>query len=593
MTRAMAHRGPDDSGHVLLPTHAPGMMAGLGHRRLSIIDLEGGHQPMWSVDRRYAIVFNGEIYNYREVRGRLQAMGCQFATQSDTEVILQAYACWGEAGVERLEGMFAFGIWEPATETWFLARDRFGIKPLYWAQPEPGTLAFASEIKPLLPLMGGARVERGALYHYLLYGWGPVDRTIFQGVQHLPPSHTLTLRAGDAAPRIRRYWQLARAGVHRSPAAWADAARAALDAAVASHLVADVPVGLTLSGGVDSSAVLAAMARAVSPACIHAFTLGYGLPDDEVPFARLAAHHVGAMAVERQVPVDSFAERFATCIWHLEEPIAHPVMGTTYQLAGLVREQVKVTLIGEGADELFAGYPHYRLLRPPFSLLPRSRLWPTILAAAYLMPEVSTLARLLAPDLVDRGLLDAVAHQYDAYAKEGDVPSGVLRFELEHELPQSQLARIDKLTMAGSVEARVPFLDRAFAELAYDAPFGLKVQGGTQKALLRRAVADRLPPAIVQRPKSGKRGTQALLPTILGMVTDGPLSHLIAGPTLTRRGWFDAAAVRRYLGEAGHPVIRRHPVESRRRAKFALALAVLEQWAGLFLDQTPAERIYE
>jgi asparagine synthase (glutamine-hydrolysing) len=584
MTTAIAHRGPDDSGHVMLETGQAGGYVGLGHRRLSIIDLAGGHQPMWSVDQRSVIVFNGEIYNYRELRRRLEMDGCRFATQSDTEVILQAYERWGDAAVNQLEGMFAFGLWDAARHCWFLARDRFGIKPLYWCQPQPGAFAFASEIKPLLPLLGSTRVERRAFYHYLLYGWSAAEETIFRGVYQLLPGHTLTLGVGEARPSRRGYWRLARRGEERSPAAWTEAVRDALDAAVRSHLVADVPVGLTLSGGLDSSAVLSAMARHAPAERIHALTLGYGLPDDEIPFARVAATHIGVRLSERLVPTDSFANSFAACVWHLEEPLAHPVIGTTFELARFVREKLKVVLIGEGSDELFAGYPEYRLFSFPFRLVPRSLLWRNFLAVVSVLPAAATLARLLVPSEVDGPLLDAAAHVYDGYARTASLGDGALQFELETELTYNQLARIDKLTMAHSVEARVPFLDRAFAELAYDVPLSLKTEGGRGKALLRRAMAERLPPEIVYRPKTGKGGTQALLPTLMQTVTQGKLSHLISRESLANRGWFDPKAVARYLGEAHHPLVRYHPIESRRRAKFALALAVLEQWARLYLD---------
>jgi asparagine synthase (glutamine-hydrolysing) len=580
MTRLMHHRGPDDAGHLMLSSAEAHV--GLGHRRLSIIDLGAGRQPMTNEDGSLHVVFNGEIYNYQTLQARLVQAGHHFATNCDTEVLLHGYEEFGGALVEHLEGMFAFALWDVKDRSWFLARDRFGIKPLYYCEPRLGELAFASEIKPLLPFVGGPQLNLEGLYHFLLHGWVPTTETIFRGIHQLRPAHCMRWKAGRRDRR--RYWRLERTGETHSEAEWAEILRLRLDETVRSHLIADVPVGITLSGGLDSSAVLAFMARTANPADIQAFTVGYGLPNDETPYARLAAHHMGVTNHERIVPIERIASVFARMLWHLEEPMAHPVMGTSWFLSEFVREHVKVALIGEGSDELFAGYPHFKLFAAPYSWAPRWLTMRVLPGAAFVMPSAAQAAELLHPDLLDRPLLESVAHAFDSYVEKESLGDGWLRCELEHELVYSQLARIDKLTMAHSVEARVPFLDRAFAETAFNIPFDMKVRGGSQKHILRQAVAPLLPHDIVYRPKTGPKGTQALLPYLMEHVLKGQIRELTSAEAIERRGWFRPDAVQNYLAQADSWWVRHHPIEGRRRLKFAFALATLEQWARMFID---------
>jgi len=583
MTELMHHRGPDDTGYHFDRLEGADAAVGLGHKRLSIIDLDTGHQPMWTADQSVGIVFNGEIYNYRELRRQLQAEGHEFRTRSDTEVILQGYAAWGAGVCSRLEGMFAFAIWDARQRSWFLARDRFCIKPLYYCEPSPGSFAFASEIKPLLTLLPDVAVDKRAFYHYLLYGWCATEQTIFRGVRQLPPAHHLHWH--EERLTRQRYWRLEDAPEPKPSAAdWCELLRERLSAAVRSHLIADVPVGITLSGGLDSSAVLAMMADATDAARIQAFTVGFGLPNDELPFARRAAESVGVSGHERIESIDQVAADFPRMIWHLEEPLPHPVIGTTYYLARFVREHLKVILVGEGSDELLAGYPHYRLFRLPYRLAPGPLLRHYFFSAAYVMPRARALAGLLAPGWLNRELLEDVAHHYDRYLQVDRPARGALRFEIENELVANQLMRIDKLMMSHSVEARVPFLDRALAETAFAVPFDLKLRAGREKYILRRAMTGRLPAEIVTRPKSGARGTQALLPALTRVLHDRMRAALTSA-SLERRGWFQAPAVERFLRQGSGLLVRHHPIESRVRAKFALMLTVLEEWARVFLDE--------
>jgi asparagine synthase (glutamine-hydrolysing) len=582
MTEAMHHRGPDETGY-FLQTVAPGLHVGMGHKRLSIIDLSSGQQPMANEDGSIRVVFNGEIYNHAAVRADLIRAGHTFRTRCDTEVLVHGYEEYGPELVRRLDGMFAFGIWDERKRTWFLARDRVGIKPLYYAFPEPGSIAFASEIKPLLGLLPAPKPHLAALYRYLLFGYVSSEETIFQGVHQLLPAHSLTFRQGQVAKR--RYWSLDDAPELPRGTAWPELLAERLEAAVRSHLEADVPVGITLSGGLDSSAVLAMAAKILPAQQIQAFTVGYGLENDEFPYARMAAAHVGVTAHERNVSVERTAEVFAKVIWHLEEPIAHPVVGTTYFLSEFVRENLKVILIGEGSDELFAGYPHFRLFTPPYSWAPGFVRRQVLPAAAFVMPSAAVLEQFLEGDLLDRPLLRDVSRVFDPYMQGNDPAQAWLRCEIEHQLVHSQLARVDKLTMAHSVEARVPFLDRAFLETAYRVPFAIKRAGGIEKAVLREAMRNVLPRDVLHRPKSGAKGTQNLLPVLLERVLRNKIADLVSPRTLAARCWFRPDAVGAYLRSANSWWVKRHPIDSRRRTKFLFAIAALEQWAQLFLDK--------
>ena len=585
MTAAVAHRGPDDEGLELVDTPELGGAVGLGHRRLSIIDLPTGHQPMWDADRSCAIVFNGEIYNYRHLRNDLESRGARFLTVSDTEVILEGWRIEREAILPKLEGMFAFAIWDSRTAEWIMARDRWGIKPLYLSQPAPGTIAFASEMKPLLGLTANRALNLRVLYEYLLYSWCPGPETIFQGIRHLEPGHLVRWKPNDDEIRPRRYCGIDSQLGSVRPADLADAVRSEFDRSVADHMIADVPVGLTLSGGLDSSCVLASMARLRYPPEIDAFTIGFGLADDETPFAATMAKHVGARHHVRQVCKDRISIDFARLFRVLEEPIAHPVLQTTFEAARFAREKVKVVLIGEGSDELFLGYPQYCTLKPPFSLLSASQRARLYLAVCCLMPTLRDLESMIASEYLDRELLHDVAHQFDAYFEPDRFPLGPQMFELEKPLLANQLLRIDKLTMSFGLEARVPFLDNRFGAMALSLPVSEKLAGGETKAIIRKAMSDRLPQDILWRPKTGKGGTQALLPFLQSLVMDGPLSQLVSEKSITSRGWLRPGRVRDYLARAKSPAVRFHPIESRRRAKFLYALAALEQWARIYVDQ--------
>jgi asparagine synthase (glutamine-hydrolysing) len=579
MTDLLRHRGPDDEGFHFTSLRSGEQNIGLGHRRLSIIDLDTGQQPIWNEQKTRGIIFNGEIYNYRQLRSQLEGRGCVFSTQSDTEVILRGYEEFGVRVLEKLEGMFAIAIWDEPEEKLFLARDRIGIKPLYYYPGAHGEISFGSELKALLPLIQERNISKEALYHYLLYGFVLQGESMVEGIHHLLPGHYLIWQNGSFT--TQRYWRLQKQDYDaKTEADWMALIEENLRNAVKSHLIADVPVGLTLSGGLDSSAVLALMCQSSDHSLLNAITVGYNRPDDETRYSRIAAAGFDVNVHERFIKIEDVGEHYEKIIYHMEEPIAHPVLGTTYFLSRAVREHLKVVLIGEGSDELFAGYPHYRLFTFPYSLAPEFLTRHFFMKAGYIMPGWRTIANLLQPEWLDRDLLRQVAHRYDPYFSGGITGERGLHFELEAELVGSQLLRVDKLMMAHSVEARVPFLDRNFVELAYSIPYNLKRKNGIEKYILRKAMSKYLPDEVAWRPKSGPKGTQALLQPLMDKALLPRWNDLLSNQSLTNHGMFIPEKMTKYLTE--RPWDKYDPIRSRGTTKFRLALLTLEIWRQIF-----------
>jgi asparagine synthase (glutamine-hydrolysing) len=358
MTSAMVHRGPDGSGHLVRGPVA------LGHRRLAIIDLDTGAQPLSNEDGTVWVTFNGEIYNFRELRASLQARGHVFRTDSDTEVIVHLYEDYGEDCVTHLKGMFAFAVWDERGRRLFLARDRVGIKPLYYARTAT-SLLFASEIKALLedPALP-RRFDPRAIDRFLTYYYLPGEGTLFEGIQRLAPGHSLTV--ADGRVTVRQYWDIDFAATAYS-GNFDDAVhslRGLLDRTVAGHLMSDVPVGVLLSGGVDSTGMLRYAADHCSTP-VRTFTIGFAGQRfaDERPYARLAAQHFGAEHHEMTLDAAQFSELLPLYAWHMEEPVCEPPAIALYAVSQLARQQsVKVLLSGEGGDEAFGGYNKYAYL---------------------------------------------------------------------------------------------------------------------------------------------------------------------------------------------------------------------------------------
>jgi len=611
MRDAISHRGPDDQGLDVCGS------VGLGHRRLSIIDLRHGRQPMLSGDGKLSIVYNGEIYNYRALRVDLAARGCRFSTHSDTEVILKAYEVFGDECVKHLRGMFAFAIRDSRRHRLFLARDRLGIKPLYYAL-RSGELLFASEIKsilaagPVRPALNSAVVPEFLANRYVA---GP--ETLFQGIHKLLPGHILTWSREDGL-RVSRYWRLPEV---LSPAdvsleEQARELRVRLDESLRSHLVSDVPVGLFLSGGLDSSGLGMLMSRMVRDP-IKTFAVGFrDQKVAELPWARMAAAAMGSEHYETVVTPKGFFDALPHMVWQEDEPIAFPSSIPLYFVSELARKSVKVVISGEGADELFLGYNRYRVTA-----------WNERFATAYrrsvpglIREELRTrigrfpksARRYLERSFVGRaaGMRDLFFENFsvfpasmqaqalrepetllrhDPYATATGyyeaAPGGMLE-RMSYTDMQTYLVELlmkqDQMSMAASVESRVPFLDHRFVEYAAAMPARYKLRGWTTKAVLREALTEELPPALLKRRKMG-------FPTPLPGWLRGPFSPLVdefvLGDRALGRSPLREDFVRRMVAE--------HLGGERNHADRLWLLMNFEVWQRIFLDGERPETMME
>ncbi len=582
MVTALRHRGPDDEGiHVspLSPAGAPRGWLALGHTRLSIIDLSpAARQPMANEDGSLWLTFNGEIYDFQELRAELSARGHRFRSHTDSEVLLHLYEEDDEEFLARCNGMFAFALWDERRQRLVLGRDRLGVKPLVYALLPQG-IAFASDVRALAEVPGVARaIDPAALLDYLVVGYVLTPRTILAGVHRLPPATVLTWQ--DGAVRLRRYWDPAAAV--RTPAAgteadWVAALGAALTAATRRRLVSDVPLGTFLSGGLDSSAVTRE-ARAALGRPIETFSVSFPEPSyDEVGAARTVAAHLGCPHHYTTVPATPDAVRKALAA-ALDEPLADTSLVPLYYLAHLARERVTVVLSGDGGDEALGGYPTYladRLFgwysRAPgpvrHGVAALARHFPVTarkVGASYKLRQFFTAPdanpdrahfwwRVLFPRAEALGLLSpdvraAVGthdpwHTFAQHAAECPTADPLARaqyVDLKTFLADNILAKVDRATMAHALEARAPFLDFRLMELALALPSRAKVRGLTQKVLLRRLLRDRLPAAILAAPK---RGFNAPVSAWLR----GPLrelgQELLASDALRETGLFDPAPV--------------------------------------------------
>ena len=526
-TRALIHRGPDGEG-IFCRGHA-----GLGHRRLSIVDIAGGAQPMSNADRSITVVLNGEIYNYRALREELQARGFAFRTRSDTEVIVHGYDAWGDAVVEHLRGMFAFAIWDERRQRLLVARDRLGIKPLYWAQAG-ADLVFASEIKALFAFSDVPRALDDAHFPaYLALRYVPAPDTLFQGIRRLEPAHLLAFEDGRVS--VTRYWDLpveARSIEACDEKEEADRLAHLLVETTGMHLMGEVPVGLFLSGGIDSTAVGWAM-RAAGAQTLKSFSVGFDSPSDaesELAWARTAATALGTEHCEVRVGAAEFRDGLADLVYFLDEPNADGACIPLMHLARRARQEVVVVLSGEGADEALAGYPIYRrmlaidrmraaggpLLRFAAGASMRwlSRGGKLRKYVAMLRQPIETrylgVGRGFGDELLAEAFgpraLDAVISRFDAlWARTDGAPAldRMLYNDTRVWLPDDLLIKADKMAMSAAIELRVPFLDHVMVENAWRLPAAMKIRDGAGKYLLRRAMKGRIPEAILRRPKRG------------------------------------------------------------------------------------------
>ncbi|HET7218517.1 MAG TPA: asparagine synthase (glutamine-hydrolyzing) [Vicinamibacterales bacterium] len=556
-----SYRGPDDAGNYL---EGP---VGLGHRRLSIIDLGGGHQPMADVRQRLHIVFNGEIYNYRPLRDELVARGHAFHTHSDTEVILNLYAEMGERCVEKMNGMFAFAIWDAAKRTLFLARDRMGVKPLYYAQT-PEAFVFGSEIKSLFASkLVTPRCREEALTEYLFFRQVAGSDTLFHDVKALPPGCTMTVHDGRAT--ISRYWS-PRPSAEPLAMTFDDAVaalRALLEDSVRLRLISDVPVGTFCSGGVDSSLVTALAAKQKGDA-VNTFSVGFDEEDfDESAYALMVSERYKTVHHQLRVGNAPFSELFPRMVWHNDEPLDFANSVHIFALSELAKRHVTVVLTGEGSDELFAGYPRYRIPGLARSYrhvpAPMRKLIGNVIQdhrlqkldryastepedillfnSSYLRPDVVTG---IAPDLP---MLDASHRRECLEASAALGLDSVSRASLldQESFLVSILHRQDKMSMAASIESRVPFMDYRIVEFANRLPTEHKIRRGAGKAIVKQIARDVLPAPIVDRRKSGFGVPLARW----FRAGDGMGERIAALPDSPGADVFDRAALRRLVDE--------------------------------------------
>jgi asparagine synthase (glutamine-hydrolysing) len=624
MLESIEHRGRDDQGVWVSPLLPNGKgIACLGHRRLSIIDTSpAGHQPMVSRDGRFAITFNGEIYNYKDLRAQLQALGRSFQTNCDTEVLLEAYAEWGVDCLPRLNGMFAFAIWDCQTQTLTLARDRVGIKPLYYAPHANGKeLVFASEVKAVLASgLIGRTLDHGSLHQFLTFLWVPDPGTLFDGIFKVPPAHFLTWHDGEI--QVREWWDVSfdRIEHGHSEQWWRDQVLETFDRVVGMEMVSDVPLGSFLSGGIDSSAIVALMKNHSDGRKISTYTIGmeaedlhYDIIPDDVEWARRVNKLLDTEYHEIMLK-PRVADLLPKLIYHMDEPAIDMAI-PSYLVSEAARGTLKVMLSGMGGDEVFAGYPRQLAMKiagtfDPIPAMLRRPLMKTIgdvlpggLPGKFTAPlrNAKKFARSAALDFENRYLgygtyftdsakerlySDELRHEtrgLDAYAQHrvyfdrvqnADPLNRLLYVDLKTFLPCLNLTTTDKTSMAANLEVRVPFLNHEMVELAARMPPDLKLRGFKRKYILKRVAEQFLPKEVVWRKKAGFGApVRSWLRNALRPLVDDLLSE----EAVRRRGLFEPREVRRIIDS-----------NLSGREDFNLQvfqLLTLEMWQRVFIDQ--------
>jgi asparagine synthase (glutamine-hydrolysing) len=606
MADAIVHRGPDDEGY-----YVSGQI-GLGFRRLSIIDLSTGHQPISNEDGTVWIVFNGEIYNFQELRDFLVTKGHRFKTKTDTEVIVHLYEEFGESCVERLRGMFAFAIWDQRDRSLFLARDRVGIKPLYYSLSNR-SLIFASEIKALLadpdltPEVLPEMVDRFLTFYYV-----PGEQTFLKNVLKLAPGTHMKVRNGIA--EVKQYWDLEFTTEPRSFQQAEAELLEILDEATQQHMISDVPVGILLSGGLDSTALLS-LATGKTGKSLSSFTLGFSTPGlaDERPFARLAAKRFGTDHYEMTISSQEFADFLPSFAWHMEEPVCEPQAVALYYVSRLAKDHVKVLISGEGGDEAFAGYPNHRnmmwlerikkvlgpfnnaaasglsllngdilsgrilkygpLLRIPFESYYFSRI---STVGTYFNQNSNTLYTSAFLKTVDKTFSLEPLMRYFESGPKGGLLNKMLYVDTKTSLPDDLLLKADKMTMANSIELRVPMLDHKVLEFAASLPEKFKVRGLTAKYIAKRALRKRVPKEIINRKKAGFP-----VPYASWMRTELKdwVADILLDRETTERGYFKRESVAALIHS---------DINTKRHPKEILSLVALELWHRAFLKKSPS-----
>ena len=580
MNDSLSHRGPDGDGFYV----ADGI--GLGHRRLSIIDVSGGHQPLFNEDHSVVVVYNGEIYNFKELAQQLRARGHQFRTMCDTEVVVHAWEEWGPDCVTHFRGMFAFALWDSKSETLFLGRDRLGIKPLYYATLADGRLIFGSEMKALFCSSALERCfDFEAIEDYFAFGYVPDPKSIYRSVRKLPPGHVLVWKRGATTASPRRYWEITfQANTQISEKDACVELDERMSEAVRIHLVSDVPLGAFLSGGVDSSSVVSMMAQH-STTPVNTCSIGFNVPDfDEARYAELVARHLKTNHRSRQVTANSF-DLIEDMSNFYDEPFADSSAMPTYQVCQLARENVTVALSGDGGDEAFAGYRRYRwhhyeelvrgtvpgLFRQPvFSFL--GKVYPKLDWAPRSFRAKSTF-QALARDSVEgyfhsvsilddrlrrRLYSDRMLRELQGYHARNVLEQATKDAPVEHHLDRVQyadmktylpgdiLTKVDRASMATSLEVRVPLLDHVLLEWVATLPPAFRLRAGEGKYVLKKAMEARLPREILYRQKMGF--AVPLASWFRGPLRDSVRTRLLEGG-LREIDFFDMQFIKRLLDD--------------------------------------------
>lgn len=615
MLQAIAHRGPDDEG-VYVNGHI-----GIGNKRLSIIDLPGGGQPICNENKTIWVVNNGEIYNYKELRSELEHKGHRFRTNSDTEVIVHLYEEVGEGCVHKLNGMFAFAIWDEKQQKLILARDRAGQKPLFYTKVEENFM-FASEVKAILATnKGGREVDYESIHHYLSLRFIPPPGTMFRHIKKLPPAHILVYQAGEIS--ISRYWDLSFGiKLELSETELIDCLHEKLTCAVRSHLVSDVPVGAFLSGGMDSSMIVAIMAGHLAGS-VKTFSVGVKDQDfNELPYARIVADQYQTCHIEQCVESD-IVNLLPKMIWHLDEP-SDPIAACQYYAAQLAARHVKVVLGGDGGDELFAGFDRYlgvsqidqyikipaflrtNLIGPLIAKLPDSFTYKSLTQKLRWIDQLSSLPNLgeryaeatcffrynqLAKQILfSRDMWHQVGHldsadiivrQFDN-ANADDPIDRMLYADFMTRLPEHSLMLTDRMTMAHGLEARSPFLDHELVEFTASLPSHLKIRNRTLKYALRKLAKDYLPESIVKRPKQG-----FMFPVAYWFRNElyPFLQQFLLNSHFVKEGVFKKESVSRLIEEH-----RERRVDNHVRLWMLLSLEI---WHQLYIEQNDHESVVE
>ncbi len=604
MCERIVHRGPDDRGVLRHP------IGHIGMQRLSIIDIATGHQPIHNEDRTVWIVFNGEIYNFRDLRLELEAAGHAFYTHTDTECIVHGYEQWGEAVFERLRGMFGVALLDLNQRKLVLARDRLGKKPLYYTTLSDGTLAFGSELKCLTVVPGfRAQVNAQATHDYFAFGYVPAPASIYEGVYKLPPAHVLVAQGGHT--RLHRYWE------PQFAPKWTDDEATLqhrlldqLEDAVRVRLVSDVPFGAFLSGGLDSSVVAALMARNMRQP-VKTFSIGFREAQfNELPAARAVAAHIGAEHTELIVEADAVAS-LDDLVWSFDEPFGDSSAIPTHLVSRLAAGHVKMVLSGDGGDELFAGYERYakyqRLIQ--FRSASLGLAVPMLRASSTLVPgargqrlsRIADRMELPFPDsyisgvaLATRDDLDAILapdfRRADPYASIrrhfmrtgiADPMERILDGDMATYLSDDILVKVDRMTMANSLEARAPLLDHVLLDFAARLPFSLKLRAGRGKYLLRKVAEQLLPASVLNKPKQGFAIPVA---NWLRHELRERMQDTLGSRRFAERGVFNLAGVRRVMVE--------HLGHTHDHGEILWLILTYETWARRFLDRDPSTMLH-